>query len=59
MQGIKVTYSILLGGSHLLDGKSIVEEAVAWEVLANIGLDKLNTLIWVVYALDLVANTAD
>ena len=53
------TYSILLGSGDLFDGKSVVEKAVAWEVLANIRLDKLNALIRVVDALDLVANTAN
>jgi hypothetical protein len=54
-----VTHSILLGGGHLLDSKSVVEESVAWEVLADVGLDKLDTLIWVIDTLDLVTNTAD
>jgi hypothetical protein len=54
-----MTYSILLGGGDLLDGKSVVEQAVAGEVLAHVLLDELNTEIRVVHALDLVADTAD
>ena len=54
-----MTYSILLRGSDLLNGKSIVEQAVAREVLAHVLLDEIDTEIRVVDALDLVANTAD
>jgi hypothetical protein len=54
-----VTYSILLGGGNLLDGESVVEQAVAREVLAHILLHELNTEIKVVDTLDLVADTAD
>ena len=55
----KATYSILLRGGHLLDGKSVVQQAVAREVLGNVLLHELDTQIRVVDALDLVANTAD
>ena len=54
-----VTYSILLGGGHPLDGKGVVEQAVAREVLANVLLHELDTEIRVVVALDLAADTAD
>jgi len=50
---------ILLGGGDLLDGKSVVEQRVAREVLANVVLNELDTQIGVVDALDLVADTAD
>jgi hypothetical protein len=50
---------ILLGSGDLLDGKGVVEQRVAGEVLANVVLDELDTQIGVVDALDLVADTAD
>ena len=50
---------ILLGGGDLLDGKSIVEQRAAGEILANVVLDELDTQIGVVDALDLVSDTAD
>ena len=53
------THSILLGRSDLLNSKSIVEQSVAREVLANVLLHQLDTEIRVVDALDLVTNTAD
>jgi hypothetical protein len=52
------TVSFFSGG-NLLDGKSIVQQAVAREVLDNVLLHELDTQIRVVDALDLVANTAD
>jgi hypothetical protein len=54
-----MTYSILLGGGTLLDSESVVEQAVAGEVLAHVLLHELDTEIRVVDTLDLVANTAD
>jgi hypothetical protein len=53
------TYRIFFRRGHRLDRKSIIEKAVAWEVLANIRLDKLDTLIRIVDTLDLVTDTAD
>lgn len=53
------TYSVLLGGGDLLDGEGIVEQGMGREVLQDVLLDKLHTEIWVVDALDLVADTAD
>ena len=54
-----ITHGVLLGGGDLLDGKGIVEEAVAGEVLGHVLLDKLHTQIRVVDTLNLVADTAD
>jgi len=53
------THCVLLRGGHLLDGKGIIEQAMTGEVLVNILLDKLDTEIRVVDALDLVADTRD
>ena len=53
------TYGILFGGGDLLDGKSVIEQTVAREVLPDVFLHKLNAQIGVVDTLDLVANTAD
>lgn len=50
---------VLLRGGDLLDGKSVVEQAVAGEVLDDVFLHELDTEIRVVDALDLVADTAD
>lgn len=50
-------YSIFLRSGDLLNGKSIVEQAVAREVLANVFLDEFNTEIGVVDTLDLVTDT--
>ena len=54
-----MTHSILLGRGDLLNGKGIVEQTVAREVLKNVLLDELNTQIGVVDALNLMANTGD
>jgi hypothetical protein len=54
-----MTYSNLLGGGTLLDGESVVEQAVAGEVLAHVLLHELDTEIRVVDTLDLVTDTAD
>ena len=53
------TYSVLLRRRDLLDGKRVVEEGVAGEVLAHVLLDKLDTQVGVVDALNLVADTRD
>ena len=50
---------VLLRRRDLLDGERVVEQAVAREVLAHVLLDKLDTQVRVVHALDLVADTAD
>ena len=50
---------ILLGGGDFLDRKSVVEQRVAGEVLANVVLDELDAQIGVVNALNLVTDTAD
>ena len=55
----KETYRVLLRGRDLLDGKRVVEQAVAREVLLHVLLHELDTEIRVVHALDLVADTAD
>jgi hypothetical protein len=50
---------VLLGCCHRLDGKSVVEQLGAGEVLLDVLLDKLDTKIGVVAGLDPVANTRD
>ena len=50
---------ILLRRRDLLDRERIVEQAVAREVLAHVLLDELDTELRVLYALDLVTDTAD
>ena len=58
-QNHEKTYRILLRGRHLLYRKRIIQQTMAREVLLDILLHELNTQIWVVDGLDLVANTAD
>lgn len=53
------THRVLLCRGDLLNSKSVVEQAVAGEVLAHVFLDKLDTEIGVVDALDLVTDTGD
>ena len=53
------THCILLGRGHLLHRECVVEQTVAREVLPYVLLHELNAQIWVVNALDLVANTGD
>ena len=50
---------VLLRRRDLLNRERVVEQAVAREVLADVLLDKLDTQVRVVHALDLVADTAD
>jgi hypothetical protein len=50
---------VLLRCGHRLDGKSIVEQLRAGEVLLNVLLDELDTEIGVVAGLDSVADTGD
>jgi hypothetical protein len=57
--GQMMAYSILLGGGDLLDSKSVVKQAVAGEVYANVLLHELNREIKVVDTLDPVADTAE
>ena len=53
------THRVLLRRGDLLNSKSVVEQAVAGEILAHVLLDKLDTEIGVVDALDLVTDTGD
>lgn len=53
------TYRILLCGGNFLNAEGVVQQTVTREVLAYILLDKLDTKIGVVDALDLVANAGD
>ena len=50
---------VLLRRRDLLNRERVVEQTVAREVLADVLLDKLDTQVRVVHALDLVADTAD
>ena len=50
---------ILLRGCDLLNSEGIIQKTVAGEVLRHVLLDELDAQIRVVYALYLVANTAD
>ena len=50
---------VLLRRRDLFNRERVVEQAVAREVLAHVLLDKLDTQVRVVHALDLVADTAD
>ena len=54
-----VPHSILLCRRYLLNSKGIIKETMAWEVLADILLDKFYSEIGVVDTLDFVSNTGD
>jgi hypothetical protein len=49
--------NIFLCCGQTLDGEGIIEEGVAGEVLLDVFFDKLDTQVWVVHRLDLMANT--
>jgi hypothetical protein len=55
----RLAHRVLLGCRDLLHAEGIVEQAMAWEVLHDVLLDKLDTVIRIVHAFDLVSNTRD
>ena len=51
-----VTHCVLFGSRNFLNSEGIVKQAVAWEVLTHILLNKFDSKIGVIDTLDLVTN---